>query len=125
MNTKSNVESFSEWEQLSQLDIPELKTPHENGKVFHVLKVGVLFADIKQCTNIDTRNAFKVDGKVALPTATIHVEQGERTLFRLPIDIGQWASHNLMAVKQTQNNHFPADVEFSILNGKHCADFVM
>jgi hypothetical protein len=98
--SQKKVLTRKEWEGLPKLDFPILSSPHEQGRVYLVQKVGYYHS---------------ADGP--LPIAVI---QG--TEYQLPSDLFQWVQ-DCIGRAIMGANPFPCDVEFSAVGGAHRAEF--
>jgi hypothetical protein len=119
--------TIEDWKALPELEIPEIKSPHEKGMIIKVLKVGALTAPPAKCreaglTGVSELRGLPPPALVALPTATVETDAGPK-LYRLPHSLGDWAYTSVAFAMQGQKL-FPEKVEFSLLHGRYTADIL-
>ncbi len=113
--------SIADWKSLPELQVGKIAKPQESGIIYPVTKVGMLLVNVSDCQKQGLGEAKPMVGdQTALPTVTIRAEAGA-TLFRLPLQLAQWAAHTC-ALAEQGTNMLPGDIEFSDLNGRITAD---
>ena len=111
--------AFLAWQKLDELEIAKISAPTEEGSVYEVLKVGIFAIDYQVCGPI--LDVSMLDGRrIVLPTATVWTLAGKVT-YKLPPQLGAWALHTL-ELASAEDNIFPAEVEFSLMDGHYMAD---
>ena len=86
-----------------KLYIPEISSDEENGKIYHVLSVGI--------------------HKSGSAMITIQ-EKGHVKAYRLPIELTNWAIDLTALSHEKEINYFPGDVEFGKLLDRFYAEIL-
>ncbi|MDC0743117.1 hypothetical protein [Polyangium mundeleinium] len=116
--------TVSDWLLLPELVIQEIRDTSETTEPVRVLTVGLLRATLAACRTAGLTEALNEDlpdsTHIGLPTVTIQAGV-EQTLFRLPLDLGDWVFTCRSFAKQGIN-YFPGDVRFCKIRDRYAAD---
>ena len=112
------------WLALDELQIPEIPNQDISGSIYEVVKVGFLVAGPSECHELGIPAQINAVGQSELPTIVVDAPVSGKVLYRLPLELTEWAETCVAMAHSVGFKPFPAMIEFGILDGRAYAEML-
>lgn len=113
--SEKKVKTAAEWLALPEITAPVIATVEQKGSVCTVHQNDLLFVDAADCHEAKFKAPSIAVEKCALPTIIADFAKGPSALYRLPLELTNWAFSCIFSAQQGFRS-FPAKVEFGRLD---------